>query len=68
MENIAVKAVEIGGATKDLTPTTRVAAWSVRHRRWMLAVTVLVLVAAMFVAGVARAKLEDECDRRRRVL
>ena len=57
MENIAAKANQIGSAPKGLTPTARVAAWSARHRWWVLAATVLVLVAAMFVSSTIETKL-----------
>ena len=42
-----------------VTPTAKVARWSATHRWWVLAVSVLVLVAAMFVSSTVEVKLLD---------
>ena len=48
--------------TSDLSPTARVARWSAKHRWWVLAATVLVLVMAMFVSGTVETKLLGESE------
>ena len=48
--------------TDGLTPTARIARWSARHRWWVLAATVLALVAAMFVSGTVETNMADEND------
>ena len=40
--------------------TGRIAAWSARHRWWVIAATVLVLVMAMFVSNAVETKLLDD--------
>ena len=40
--------------------TGRIASWSARHRWWVIAATVLVLVAAMFVSSAVETKLLDD--------
>ena len=60
MKNIAAKANHMGSASNGLTPTARVARWSARHRWWVLAASVLVLVAAMFVSGTVETKMLDD--------
>ena len=42
-----------------VTPTAKVARWSAKHRWWVLAASVLVLMAAMFVSGTVEAKVRD---------
>ena len=46
----------------SLTPTARVAAWSARHRWWVIAAIVLALVMAIFVSGAVETKLLDESE------
>ena len=43
-----------------LTFTGRIASWSARHRWWVIAASVLVLVLAMFVSNAVETKLLDE--------
>ena len=45
--------------TKGLTPTARVSRWSARHGWWVLAGTVLILVAAMFASGAYEPQLQE---------
>ena len=45
-----------------VAPTAKVARWSAKHRWWVLAATVLVLVAAMFVSDAVETKLLDIDD------
>ena len=44
----------------SLTTTARVARWSARHRWWVVAASVLVLVMAMFVSNAVETKLLDD--------
>ncbi len=43
-----------------VSPTAKVARWSAKHRWWVLAASVLILVAAMFVSATIEPKLLDE--------
>ena len=43
-----------------LTFTGRIASWSARHRWWVIAASVLVLVMAMFVSSAVETKLLDD--------
>ena len=50
---------------RDITArsfTGRIAAWSAKHRWWVLAASVLVLVMAIFVSGAVATKLLDESE------
>ncbi len=50
---------------RDITAlsfTGRIAAWSAKHRWWVLAASVLVLVMAIFVSGAVETKLLDESE------
>ena len=43
-----------------LSSTARIARWSARHRWWVIAATVLVLVMAVFVSSTVETKMLDE--------
>ena len=49
-----------GEAEYSLTFTGRIASWSARHRWWVIAASVLVLVLAMFASGTVETKLLDD--------
>ena len=49
-----------GEAEYNLTFTGRIASWSARHRWWVIAASVLVLVLAVFVSGTVETKLLDD--------
>ena len=57
-----ITATDTVNTTKGLTPTARIARWSARHRWWVLAATVLVLVAAMFISSTVETKLLDDSE------
>ncbi len=44
----------------NLTFTGRIASWSARHRWWVIAASVLVLVMAIFVSSAVETKLLDD--------
>ena len=44
----------------SLSFTGRIAGWSARHRWWVVAATVLVLVMAVFVSSTVETKLLDD--------
>ena len=44
----------------NLTFTGRIASWSARHRWWVIAASVLVLVLAVFVSSAVETKLLDD--------
>ncbi len=44
----------------SLSFTGRIAGWSARHRWWVIAASVLVLVLAMFVSSAVETKLLDD--------
>ena len=46
--------------TVTLSFTGRIAAWSARHRWWVVAASVLILVFAMFVSSTVETKLLDD--------
>ena len=49
-----------GEAEYKLTFTGSIASWSARHRWWVIAALVLVLVLAMFVSSAVETKLLDD--------
>ena len=62
MENTVTRSDERN--SDSLTPsfTGRIAGWSARHRWWVVAASVLVLVAAIFVSGTVETKLLDDSE------
>ena len=55
----AIAAKDTVSASKGLTPTARVASWSARHRWWVLAATVLMLIAAIVASSVYEPQIQD---------
>ncbi len=49
-----------GEGEYGLTFTGRIASWSARHRWWVIAASVLVLVLAMYVSSAVETKLLDD--------
>ena len=55
-----IAATDTVSATNGLTPTARVARWSARHRWWVLAATMLTLIAAIVASGVYEPQIQDD--------
>ena len=53
--------MDMAGAMRGqpLTPTGRVSQWSAKHRWWVLAATLLVLMAAVFASSAFEVQLQD---------
>ena len=62
MKNTAARPDERVHDTVTLSFTGRIANWSARHRWWVVAASVLVLVAAILVSGTVETKLLDESE------
>ena len=62
MENTAAKANQTSSTTKGLTPTARVANWSARHRWWVVAASVMMLVLAVLASSTFKVNLLDDND------
>ena len=55
-----ITAKDMAVTTESLTPTARIARWSARHRWWVLAATVLTLIAAIVASGMYEPQLQDD--------
>ena len=59
-EGASVGAHQPSTATSGLSFIGRIANWSARHRWWVIAASVLILVSAMFVSSTVETKLLDD--------
>ena len=62
MANTVTRSDERNSDTLTLSFTGRIAAWSARHRWWVVTASVLVLVAAIFVSSTVETKLLDDIE------
>ena len=62
MTSTVTRSDERNSDSLTLSATARVARWSAKHRWWVVAASVLVLVAAIFVSGTVETKLLDESE------
>ena len=46
----------------QLSPTARIASWSARHRWWVVAASILVVVLAIFISSTVETKILDDND------
>ena len=54
--------MQSASSTSSVSATASVARWSAKHRWWVVAASILVLVAAMFVSGTVEPKLLDDSE------
>ena len=60
MENTLTRSDQRVYDTVTLSFTGRIAAWSARHRWWVVSASVLVLVMALFVSETVETKILDD--------